>query len=300
MPEPPATPRPASEIWTVGRILEWTTQHLKTHGSESPRLDAQVLLAHTRGCPRIKLYTDFNEVLSDNERAVMRELVKRRAAAEPVAYLVGHREFFSLDFRVTRDVLIPRPETETLVLEVVELAKSLAAPKILDIGTGSGCIAISLATQLPLAHVTAVDISEPALRIAQENAGRLRVTDRVRFLLGDLLAPVPSGETFDFIVSNPPYVTTAELETLPADIRHHEPRSALDGGPDGFAVLSRLVIEAPPFLNPGGWLLLEISPEQAEPMRDVFTRQGAFVNVAVAKDLAGKARVVMGQLKTPV
>ena len=298
MPEPPPTPRSASDVWTVGRILEWTTQHLKTHGSESPRLDAQVLLAHARGCPRIKLYTEFNEVLSDDQRAMMRELVKRRAAAEPVAYLVGHREFFSLEFQVTRHVLVPRPETEMLVLEVAERAKSLPAPKILDIGTGSGCIAVSLATQLPAAHVTAVDISEPALRIAEENAERHRVADRMRFLLGDLFAPVPSGETFDFIVSNPPYVATEEMESLPPDVRKHEPRLALDGGPGGLAVLSRLLAEAPPFLNPGGWMFLEFSPEQAEPLRALAVRQSAFSQVEVIKDLSGKARVLAVRMRT--
>jgi len=226
---------------------------------------------------------------------MMRELVKRRAAAEPVAYLVGHREFFSLEFRVTRDVLVPRPETEMLVLEIAERAKSLPAPRILDIGTGSGCIAISLATQLPTAHVTAVDISEPALRIAQENAERHRVTNRMRFLHGDLFASVPSGETFDFIVRNPPYVATEEMESLPLGVRKHEPRLALDGGPGGLAVLSRLLAEAPPFLNPGGWLFLEFSPEQSEPLLAIAAQQPAFDHVAVFKDLSGKARVLIAQ-----
>lgn len=296
MPDP--APRPAADVWTVGRVLEWTTQYLKQHGSDSPRLDAEVLLAHSRRCARIKLYTDFAEPLPDDVRAAMRELVKRRAAAEPVAYLVGHREFFSLDFVVTRDVLIPRPETETLVLEVIERAKSLPAPRILDIGTGSGCIAISLATQLPAAHVTAVDISPPALRIAQENAERHNVTDRMRFLLGDLFALVPTGETFDFIVSNPPYVATEEWDALPPDVRQHEPRSALDAGLGGLAVLSRLAAEASPFLNPGGWLFLEFSPEQAEPLRAIAILQSAFDQVDVIKDLSGKARILAARRKS--
>jgi release factor glutamine methyltransferase len=292
MPDP--APRPA-DVWTVGRVLEWTKQYLKQHGSDSPRLDAEVLLAHARRCQRIKLYTDFTEPLPDDVRAAMRELVKRRAAAEPVAYLVGHREFFSLDFQVTRDVLIPRPETETLVLEVIERAKSLPSPRILDIGTGSGCIAISLATQLPTAAVTAVDICQPALRVAQENAERHNVTDRMRFLLGDLFAPVPPGETFDFIVSNPPYVATEEWDALPPDVRQHEPRSALDAGPGGLAVLSRLVADGPPFLNPGGWLFLEFSPEQADPLHAIATDRPEFDEAHVIKDLAGKARVLAAQ-----
>ena len=202
-------PIPAGDVWTVRRILEWTIPHLKSHGSESPRLDAEILLAHARGCPRIQLYTNYDEPLTDTQRSTMRDLVKRRAAAEPVAYLVGHREFFSLDFQVTKDVLIPRPDTETLVVDAIEALKQQPAPRVLDIGTGSGCIAISLAVNCPNATVTAIDLSPAALDIARANADKHKIGDRIRWLCGDLFAPLVADEQFDLVVSNPPYIASA-------------------------------------------------------------------------------------------
>ena len=173
-----------AEEWTVRRVLDWTTAHLKQHGSETPRLDAEILLAHARGCRRIELYTRFDEPLTDAQRAVMRDLAKRRAKSEPVAYLVGHREFFSLDLRVTPDVLIPRPDTETLVVELIDAARAVESPRILDLGTGSGCIAIAAAVNLPSARVTATDLSDAALAIARENAEKHAVVGPY---------PVPAG-----------------------------------------------------------------------------------------------------------
>ena len=171
MPSPP-TEQTADGAWTVGKIIDWTTAHLRKHGSDSPRLEAEILLAHARRCPRIQLYVQYNELLTDDQRAVMRDLVRRRAQAEPVAYLVGRREFFALDFRVTPDVLIPRPETETLVLQLIAAVKSRPNPRILDVGTGSGCIAIAAAVNVPGALVTAIDISPRALDVARDNASR--------------------------------------------------------------------------------------------------------------------------------
>lgn len=278
--------------WTVQRILDWTTDYLKKHGSETPRLDSEVLLAHARGCSRIELYTRFDEELTESERAVMRDLVRRRAAQEPVAYLVGRREFYGLEFRVDRNVLIPRPETETLVLELLDLAKPMPAPKILDVGTGSGCIAIATAVNHPGAVLTATETAEAALNVARDNAQRHNVADRIRFLHGDLLAPLPDGETFDFIVSNPPYVSEDEIERLSPTIRKHEPLSALAAGPDGLDVIRRLISEAPRRLSPGGRLLVEISPEQAQPARDLLTDSQAYDEIDVRGDLSGRPRVV--------
>ncbi len=223
----------APDEWTVKRILDWTTEHLKKHGSESARLDAEILLAHARGCKRIELYTRYEEPLTDPQRALMRDLVRRRANAEPVAYLVGYKEFFSLPFKVTPDVLIPRPETETLVLEAVEIAKSSTAERItlLDLCTGSGCIAVAAAKAMPKFEVTATDLSEAALVIARHNAEANGVRGRVSFLGGDLFAAVPAETRFDLIASNPPYVSDAEYESLAPDIRLHEPASALLAGP---------------------------------------------------------------------
>jgi len=289
-----ATPSPAADApWTVGRILEWTAQHLKKSGSDTPRLDAELLLAKARDCPRIQLYVQFNEVVPDAQRAVMRDLVRRRAQSEPVAHLVGHREFFSLDFAVSPDVLIPRPDTETLVLDLITHARKLPAPAILDVATGSGCIAIAAAVQVPAARVTASDVSPAALTLARQNADRHGVAARITFLEGDLLAPLPAGAQFDFLVSNPPYIPTAQLETLDREVRDYEPRLALDGGPDGLRFLTMLLQQAPSVLVPGGRLLLEFTPEQAPALLELAAAQPELSDPAILKDLAGQPRVLV-------
>lgn len=292
MSEAVSIPTPTEDVWTVRRILDWTIPHLKKHGSESPRLDAEILLSHARGCQRIQLYTQFDAPLTDSQRAAMRDLVKRRAAAEPVAYLVGHREFFGLDFQVTSDVLIPRPDTETLVVEAIEWLKTQLQPRMLDVGTGSGCIALTLAVNCRQAQFTAIDLSAAALVIAQQNAEKLGVVDRVRFLHGDLFAPLADDEQFEFIASNPPYITSAEIETLQPDVRLHEPHSALDGGPDGLAIIRRLIADAPKHLVPGGRLLVEIACEQADSVTQLLAANGNYEEIAILKDLAKQPRVV--------
>jgi release factor glutamine methyltransferase len=285
-----------SDEWTVRRIIDWTTAHLKKYGSDTPRLETEILLAHARGCRRIELYTRFDEVLSEKERSTMRDLVRRRAQSEPVAYLVGHREFFGLDFRVTPAVLIPRPDTETLVVELVDVAKPLAAPRILDIGTGSGCIAIAAAVNLPSAQITVTDASEAALAVARENAESHKVTDRIRFHSGDLFGPLDTNERFDIVASNPPYIADHEKETLQNDVRKYEPHEALFSGPTGLEVLFRLVDQAPDFLNAGGTLMLEISPEQASAVVARMEASGKYRDMRVVKDLPGMARVVRAQV----
>jgi release factor glutamine methyltransferase len=287
-------PRPArsGDVWTVKRILDWTTEHLKKRGSDSARLDAEILLAHARGCRRIELYTRYDEPLSDAQRAAMRDLVRRRADAEPVAYLVGFKEFYSLPFKVTADVLIPRPETETLVLEAVEIAKGSAAERLtlLDLCTGSGCVAVAAAKGSTKFAVTASDLSDAALDVAQSNAERNGVAKRVEFRHGDLFDALPGDATFDIILSNPPYVAEGEYESLPPDIRLHEPAAALLAGADGLDILRRIADEAPRRLNAGGHLLVELDPKQAEPIADLL--RPSFREVRFVKDLAGKVRVV--------
>lgn len=292
---PPATGTAAQPAWTVRKVLEWTTQHLQKHGSETPRLDAEVLLAHARRCRRIELYTNYDEPLSDAVRAQMRELVQRRANAEPVAYLVGHREFFSLDFAVTPDVLIPRPDTETLVLEVLARIQGLDAPRVLDLCTGSGCVAISVAKSCPAATVTATDLSPAALAVAARNAETHKVSDRVELLEGNLFGALPAGATFDVVAGNPPYIPTAEIETLAGDVRRHEPRLALDGGADGLDVLRRILTEAPRFLASGGWLAVEFTPEQADRLCELARELRAYREIEVKRDLSGLARVLVAQ-----
>ncbi len=288
------TSQPVEEVWTVKRILDWTTDYLARQGSAAPRLDSEILLAHARQCQRIELYTQYESRLTDGERAIMRDLVQRRAKAEPVAYLVGFREFFSLAFEVTPDVLIPRPETEMLVVNVLERAKGQTGLNVLDLGTGSGCIAVSIAANHPNMNVVAVDISPRALDVARRNSERHGVDDRIQFLEGDLFEPLTSKRTFDFIVSNPPYVAEGDLGTLPEDVRLHEPHSALLAGGKGLDVLQRLIHQAPGFLNPSGWLLVEIASEQAQDVVSEFAATG-FSGVECEKDLSGQIRCVRGR-----
>ncbi|MBI1346791.1 peptide chain release factor N(5)-glutamine methyltransferase [bacterium] len=288
---------PAQEVWTVRRVLEWTTGHLKKHGSETPRLEAEILLAHARKCPRIKLYTDYDEPLTDAVRAQMRELVQRRAAHEPVAYLVGHREFFSLDFDVNPAVLIPRPDTETLVLAALDIAKPLASPTLLDLCTGSGCVAIALAKNLPAATIHASDISPEALAIAQKNAEKHGVLDRWVLHHGDLWSGLDESLRFDVIVSNPPYIRQDELPTLAVDVQKYEPTLALDGGIDGLDFVRRIITEAPRRLKPGGWLLLEIDPAQFGAVDQLAEQQGGYATPVPHKDMSGRPRVWSAALK---
>jgi release factor glutamine methyltransferase len=290
-----ADPAAAEGPWTVRRILEWTTGHLARHGSESPRLEAEILLSHARGCKRIELYTHFDDVVSDDERAVMRDLVQRRVRSEPVAYLVGRREFFSLELKVAAAVLIPRPDTETLAVELITRAKDIESPRILDVGTGSGAIAVAAAVNLPGARVTAVDSSEAALAVASENAETHGVADRMRFLHSDLFESLAPGDVFDVVASNPPYVREDELPLLPPDVRLHEPMSALAAGPEGLDVIQRLIAESPPFLVPGGWLLIEISPRQADAIRSALENSGVYDEISAARDLSGQIRVVIAR-----
>jgi release factor glutamine methyltransferase len=230
--------------WTIGRLLDWTVRYLADKGSESPRLDAEVLLAHALNAKRIELYTRHTEPAEEDVRARFKDLIRRRVEGCPVAYLVGRKEFFSLSFEVNPSVLIPRPDTECLVVECLRLAKEMPQPRLLDLGTGSGNIAVSIAHQHKGAQVTAVDKSPEALAVATRNAAHGGVAQRVRFLLGDLFEPIPPGERFDFILSNPPYIPQEELSRLPAGVRDYEPHAALDGGPGGFDVFDRLVDQA--------------------------------------------------------
>jgi len=283
----------ADDIWTVGRLLNWTTDWLGTKGSDSPRLDAEVLLAHVRGCPRIALYTAFDTPVDEATRGRFRELVKRRSEGEPVAYLVGSREFFSLPFKVTPAVLVPRPETEGLVVRVLDICRPQAAPRIIDVGTGSGAIAIALAKHLPKATIAASDISSAALAVARENAARHGVADRITFIECDLLADPKAAGPWDVIVSNPPYIREDEFESLPRDVRLHEPKSALVSGPTGVEAITRLAAMAVERLAPAGWLIIEIGPQAAA--EAALAAQAGLSPAATIPDLAGLPRIVQAR-----
>ena len=279
--------------WTIGRLLQWTTDYFKRHDSETPRLDAEVLLAAAVACQRIELYTTYDQIVADAPRARFRELVRRRAAGEPVAYLVGHREFYSLPFRITPDVLIPRPETELLVVKLLDAVadSSVRAARIVDVGTGSGAVALSIARQLRDCRVTAIDISPAALEVARSNAETLGVADRVVFTQSDLLESL-AGEMFDFVVSNPPYVSSAEFDELPNEVRQYEPQTALLAGDTGTEVIERLVPQAATHLQPGGSLFVEISPMIEQQVKGIFQDEPRFEDETTYPDLAGHARVV--------
>ncbi|MFM7206147.1 MAG: peptide chain release factor N(5)-glutamine methyltransferase [Planctomycetaceae bacterium] len=285
----------ADDAWTVGRLLVWTTEWLAARGAESPRLDAEVLLAHVRGCPRIALYTAFDEVVPDAVRSAFRSLVKRRGEGEPVAYLVGSREFFSLPFAVTKDVLIPRPETEGLVVRAIDLLKDAAAPRIVDVGTGSGAVAVTLAKRLPRAVLAASDIAPAALALARSNAERHGVADRIEFVTADVLADPRLEGPWDAVVSNPPYVRDDEFPALPRDVRDHEPRTALVAGPTGVEVVERLVREAAGRLAAGGWLLIEIGPSTVAAAEAAIAAESGLEPGATLKDMAGLPRIVQAR-----
>jgi release factor glutamine methyltransferase len=291
------------DSWTIGRLLSWTTDYLGRRGSENPRLDAEILLAAACNCRRIDLYVAFDEQPTKQTRTAFRELIRRRAVGTPVAYLVGTKEFYSLEFEVTPDVLIPRPETELLVVEMLDHVKERAGGEreatleIADVGTGSGILAVCAAKFLPRAHVTAIDVSPAALAVARRNAERHSVADRITFIESDLFAAVPAGALFDCILSNPPYVATAELAGLPPDVRDHEPLVALAAGQEGTDVIAPLIAQAAGRLKPGGAIYIEVSPMIAVRVEQLIRESGQFALGATIRDLAGHARVVQAILK---
>jgi release factor glutamine methyltransferase len=279
------------QSWTLGQLLDWTAKHLAQKSIDAPRLDAEVLLAHAVGCKRIDLYgTRFAEAATPEVRQKYRELIKRRLEGCPVAYLVGKKEFYGYEFAVGSAVLIPRPDTEVLVAEALAEAKKKSDARILDMGAGSGCVPIVLAKKLPNADVTAIDVSPDALAVARGNAEKHGA--KVRFLEGDLFAPLAADDMFDIITSNPPYIAAEDLPTLPIGVRQYEPMLALDGGPGGFAIFDRLVDAARHRLRPGGTLLLEIGSPQETPARQKLSAFAEYELGPTVFDHSGHPRVL--------
>ena len=289
---------PQGESWTIGRLLSWTASYLASQGSESPRLDAEVLLAHALGCERISLYTRFDEVPDDAVRASFRGLVQRRAQGAPVAYLVGHKEFFSLDFEVSRAVLIPRPDSEFVVLEFLRVAKPLESVLGIDLGTGSGNLAVAGCQQLPGSRFFAIDSSPDALAVARRNAERHGVADRIQFLQGNLFEPLPAAVRADCIVSNPPYIAHDEIAGLPVGVRDYEPHLALDGGPSGLEVVRQIITQSSQHLKAGGHLILEIGTPQESAVRQFMEQCGEVEALPTIHDYAGHPRVVSARKKS--
>lgn len=274
--------------WTTLSVLSWTASRFAERGLSSARLDAEVLLAHVLQTSRVALYTGFDKPLQEPELASYRELIKRRLAGEPVAYLVGEQEFWSLPLAVDARVLIPRRDTEALV----EAGKRAGGRRVADVATGSGAVAIALAKELPEATFVATDLSEDALAVARANVARHGLDARVELRAGDLVQPL-AGESFDLIVSNPPYVRTGELAGLAPEVRR-EPRRALDGGLDGLDVLRRLIPAARDRLTDGGTLAVEHGFDQGPAVRALFEAAG-YRDVKTIPDLAALERVTEGK-----
>jgi len=282
----------SEQPWTVRRVLGWTTQHFEKLGLDSPRLTAELLLAHVLHTSRVRLYTDLDRPLEAGELAAYRGLIDRRAAGEPTSYLTGTREFYGRTFAVDPRVLVPRPETELLVEAVLQAVPRDAEIRVLDLCTGSGCVGITLALERPRARVLATDTSPGAVEVARANAAALGPADRFEARLGDLLAPVEGEPPFDVVVANPPYVPTGELPTLSPEVRR-EPPLALDGGADGLDVVRRIAEEAPRRLVPGGLLALEIGDGQGPAVHSLLEAAG-YGSVRIERDLARHDRLALG------
>ena len=281
---------------TVLEAIQKSTEFLAKKNVESPRLQTELLLAHLLQMPRMKLYLNFDRALTAAETDALRELVKRRGQREPVQHLTGSTGFCGLDIAVSRHALIPRPETEMLAeLGWQFLATITGGPATgLDFGTGTGCIAIAIATKCPGARITALDISPDALALARQNAANLQVAERVAFVQGDGFAAVAGTPAFDLIVSNPPYIASAEIATLDPEVRDFDPRAALDGGSDGLDFYRRLAAEAGAFLKPGGKLMLEFGEGQAGDLEKILAAE-KWVVEAVHQDYSQRARILVAR-----
>jgi release factor glutamine methyltransferase len=287
------------ERWTVQKLLNWITEFLTQKGVEAPRLSAELLLTHVLGLSRIELYTLFDRQVEAAKLETLRGLVKRCGEHEPVAYLVGRCEFYSLPLKITRDCLIPRPETELLVERAVEfLRKRPGAQEVLDLCTGSGCIAAAVAKNCNGCSIIATDICDKALATAALNLSALKLTERIRLLCGDLFDPIIAGldaAKFDLIVSNPPYVSDAEFAKLDKNVRDYEPRRALYGGANGLDIYRRIADGVGEFLKADGAVMLEIGYAQGEAVRGLLDATGLFGQIQVEKDSAKNDRVVIAK-----
>jgi release factor glutamine methyltransferase len=285
-----------SDRWTVGRVVKWAADDFRIRGIENPRLEAELLLAHALGTDRMRVIVESERPLAEGELARYRELIQRRRKGEPVAYIRGHKEFYGRVFQVDARVLVPRPDTEILVETALRRTAGFSmGARYLDLCTGSGCVAISIARERPACRVFAIDLSADALRVARDNAVRLGAAFQVAWIRGDLFEPLASDADLEFelITANPPYIAEGELSSLPVDIVGFEPSLALCGGPDGLDVIRRIVGGALRRLRSGGVLAIEMGTGQAEQVQALFGEAG-FVDVTVNKDYGGHERVASG------
>ena len=290
----------SNKIWRVVELLDWTAGYFEKHSIPTPRLDAEVLLGHLLNKSRLQLYLDFDMPVFQEHLTLFRELIRRRIERTPVSYLTNRKEFLSLDFYVDERVLIPRPETEQLV-ETILATKPDTPQRVLELGTGSGIIATSLAVHQSEWDIVATDISEPALVVAQQNAETHACAAQITFMSGDLFEPIkmiesPEARRFDWIVCNPPYIKNIERESLSPDVRDYEPEIALFAGDDGLAVIRRLIAEAPQYLVPQGQLLFEIGDTQADAVRALLAAEPSYCAYEFLKDYAEKDRLVLASV----
>jgi release factor glutamine methyltransferase len=286
----------SNDTWTIQKLLNWVTEYLTSKGIESPRLSAELLLSHVLELKRIDLYTQFDKQVPQDQLDKLHELVKRAGLYEPVAYLTGKTEFYSLELEITADCMIPRPETELLVQRAIEFLRTRSGVQyVCDLCTGSGCIAVAIAKNFPDARITATDISAAALEVAARNVEKHRLKEQVRLLCGDLFEPVIQQldvSQFDLIVCNPPYVSTSEYENLDKNIKDYEPQSALLAGEDGMDVYRRIIEKVDDFLKPSAALMLEIGYAQGSTVRELLEQTGAFAEVKIEKDFHDNDRIV--------
>lgn len=283
-------------IWTIQKLLNWTAEYLTDKGVDSPRLSADLLLSHTLGLKRIDLYTQFDKQVPQQQLNMLHDLVKRAGLHEPVAYLTGMTEFYSLELYITPDCLIPRPETELLVQRAIEYLRTRSGIQyVCDLCTGSGCIAVAIAKNFPEARVTATDISSAALAIAARNVEKHRLNEQIRMLCGDLFEPIIQQldvNQFDLIVCNPPYVSTGEYEKLDKNVKDYEPESALLAGADGMDVYRRIIEKVYEFLKPSAALILEIGYSQGPAVRKLLEQNCDWAEIKIEKDPNDNDRIV--------
>ncbi|WP_419656783.1 peptide chain release factor N(5)-glutamine methyltransferase [Desulfosarcina variabilis] len=291
----PNASTPEQPIWTIIELVRWTTSYFRSHQLENPRIEAEILLAHVLGVRRIDLYLNHDQPLDKKERGYFKALIKRRLSGEPVAYITGRREFWSLELMVGPQVLIPRPETECLVeavLPFLQNGDTGGCKRILDMGTGSGAIAIALAHEYPQGQFVAMDHSLAALKMARQNARKHGVDPHIVWYCGSWDAPLkPEQETFDLIVSNPPYIPSGDIDGLQTEVRDYEPRLALDGCPDGVSCLRTIIQSVYRYLKSGGMLALEMGWDQAAAVIEIANCTGQYENIQIIKDYSKLDRV---------
>jgi release factor glutamine methyltransferase len=287
------------EVWTIQKLLNWVTKYLTGKGIDAPRLSAELLLSHVLSLKRIELYTKFDKIVSEEQLNKLHNLVERAGKHEPIAYLAGKTEFYSLELDITSDCMIPRPETELLVERAIEFLRTRSGKQsVCDLCTGSGCIAAAIAKNFSDCRIIAADISDAVLSVAAENIEKHGLKERVKLLCGDLFDPIMphlDAGGFDLIVCNPPYVSAAEVEKLNKNVKDYEPRVALFAGDDGLDIYRRIIAKVRQFLKPDAALMLEVGYNQAQPVRELLEKAGYFGEITFEKDFRGIDRLAIAK-----